>query len=111
MISIAGYGVYIMSDPDMFSLDSKKLIGEITKAMDDLPILARLKFVTNLLCDKGGEKDALMRPVDPTLVTAVEVLRGVVNVIETHPRFGSLSSPAEPRQKPIPICSPEPKAL
>ena len=88
-----------MSDPDMFSLDSKKLIGEITKAMDDLPILARLKFVTNLLCDKGGEKDALMRPVDPTLV------------IETHPRFGSLSSPAEPRQKPIPICSPEPKAL
>lgn len=64
----------------------------MVKAMDDLTIAARLRFVFNLLSDNGGDRATL--PQNPVLVVAAEVLRDVTKVIESRPRIASLRRPA-----------------
>ena len=75
------------------------LVADLVEAFDDLTIVMRLRFATNFLCDRGGEKDN--RGSDPALVTVVEILRGVIEVLESYPKAGAISEPAPPRARRI----------
>lgn len=67
------------------------MIKEIASACEDLPILARLEFAKNLICNKIGE---LGDPsFDPCLGTAEELLSGVIKVLRTVPRVAELRLP------------------
>jgi hypothetical protein len=55
----------------------------VVRALDDLPVLERLKFVKNLIFDHGGAKESV--PQDPVLVVATEVLSEVIVELEKGP--------------------------
>jgi hypothetical protein len=74
-----------------FSKDDRDPTLATVAAMEDLPILARLEFVQSLLLSRGGSRDAL--PRDMVLVTAEEVLDGVIRVLKKHPRAAKLRWP------------------
>jgi hypothetical protein len=69
----------------------KDLQNAVKDAMDDLPILSRLEFVKNLIFDKGGNRAGV--PQDTVLVTACDVLDGVIDVLKKHPRAARLREP------------------
>jgi len=60
-------------------------------ALNNLPILARLEFVANLLFDHGGSRES--SPRDWHVVTATEVLDGVISVLKTQPQAAQLRRP------------------
>ena len=64
---------------------------DIVHALNDLPILARLEFVKNIIFDRGGSRD--VAPRDEMLVIATEVLRDVINVLRDHPTAAQLHKP------------------
>ena len=60
----------------------------IVRAMNGLTIIERLEFVKNVIFDRGGSKDHEGR--DPVLVTAADVLRGVIGVLKKYPEAAGL---------------------
>jgi hypothetical protein len=64
----------------------------IVKAMDDLPILARLQFVKNIIFDRAANLD-IPEQCEEVLIIAHNVLNGVVEVLEANPTSAQLRSP------------------
>lgn len=60
-------------------------------ALNNLPILARLEFVSNLLFDHGGSRES--SPRNWLVVTATEVLDGAITVPKTQPQAAQLRKP------------------
>jgi hypothetical protein len=77
----------------------------VAASLSDTPLIARLRFVSNLLLSGGGYVGNLN--CDPVQVAAVEVLSGAIELLETHPRAAELTSPPVPR--PRKTKSPSPK--
>ena len=67
---------------------SLALCHQVTFALNDLPILARLEFARNLLQSNGGDKDSL--PQKAELVIALDVIGDVIKVLEKRPPAGTL---------------------
>jgi hypothetical protein len=73
---------------DEVSPQTKALIKAHAAAMDDLPIIERLRFVKNLVCDRRGETgdtetDAILRMVEG-------IVDGVIEVLKKNPRAAQL---------------------
>jgi hypothetical protein len=68
-----------------------KVIEELIQSFDDLPILARLEFVSNLICKKLGDSDDPSR--DKALAVADGVLNEVIRVLKTVPNIADLRGP------------------
>lgn len=62
-----------------------------TRAMANMPVLARLEFVKYLIFNRGGDKHSA--PHHPVMVTAHEVLDGVIKEIKTSPETACLRTP------------------
>lgn len=76
----------------MSAIDDKMIVDQITRACEALPILSRLEFAKNLICNKIGEPgDASF---DPLLGTAEELLAGVIRVLMTVRTVAELRFPA-----------------
>lgn len=103
-----------MSEPMniMFDTASTEVVTQLADATADalssLPIAARLRFVENIISDQGGEKANYGQ--NPALVTANEVLRGVLKVIESNPRVAALVWPSERSSRPKKPRIPKAKA-
>jgi hypothetical protein len=65
-----------------------KPLKEVISALDDLPIIARLEFARNLVCNRAGDEDDLS--MDPALMVAGEVISDVIRVLRTAPRVAQL---------------------
>jgi hypothetical protein len=78
-------------DLSLGQMDSFTIAQRMADATDDLPILSRVEFAKNLIFDHGGDRNNL--PQDPILITAVEVLSGVIQVLRANPTAASLRSP------------------
>jgi hypothetical protein len=59
-------------------------------AFGDLPTLAKLKFVKNVLLGNGGDKRSI--PAKPELIVAVEVLDLAIEDFETRSSYLNLPS-------------------
>lgn len=66
-------------------------IAQVTQAMSDLHVQARLEFAQNLLFSNGGNKDAL--EPNAVLILVHDVIGEVVDVLERHPRVAKLRTP------------------
>ena len=66
-------------------------VKEVIKAIDDLPILARLEFAQNLLFSHGGNKDSL--EPNAALILAFDIIGDVIKVLDKHPRAAKLRTP------------------
>jgi len=73
-------------------IDRRLFLERTSDSFHDLPILARVQFVQNLLLFNGGDKDS--SPHDPAMILATEVLTGVIAVLESRPRVAKLREPA-----------------
>ena len=80
-----------MTTTDEIFHAEEELMRTVRKSLDDLPILARLEFVANLVFDNGGLKDDAGRI--PGLVIAHEVITDVINVLAKHPSAAQLRTP------------------
>jgi len=60
-------------------------------AMSTLPVLARLKFVKSIILMRGGDRDDAQH--DAALVTAGDILEGVIDVLKKHPKAARLRTP------------------
>jgi hypothetical protein len=65
------------------NIDDDNLASSIASAFDDLPVVARLRFVKNLIFDHGGDKISV--PKDSKLVLSVEILTSVIDDLEKGP--------------------------
>jgi hypothetical protein len=74
--------------------DGNELSLATVDAMTDLSILCRLKFAESLLVGRLGSRES--QPRDMIVVTANEVLRSVISVLEKHPRAAKLGGSPEP---------------
>jgi hypothetical protein len=90
-------------------IDLDDLTELISSNFFQLPILARLQFVYDLLRSTKGERDE--REQSPTQVIAVEIIRDVIEVLEEHPKAASLGGPVRrPLAKSSKVkVTPEPK--
>ena len=68
--------------------------------MNDLPVLARLRFVANLILGNGGAMENIGRV--PELVVAHRVIADVINVLENHPDAVQLKRTPFPERTPAP---------
>jgi len=68
-----------------------KLLMATVDALNDLPILARLEFVKNVIFGSGGNKDGL--PQNPVLILAHDVLSDIIEVLKKHPTAAGLRTP------------------
>ena len=66
-------------------------VETILHGFEDVPILARLEFVKNLVVGNGG--DNLSRPSNPSMVLSAEILREVIDVLKTYPKAAGLRAP------------------
>jgi hypothetical protein len=66
----------------------------LADAMSDLPILARLRFVENILFSRGGLRGG--HPHDASMVIAAEILGSAIRVLEANPAAAQLSHTPEP---------------
>jgi hypothetical protein len=66
-------------------------VREVARAIDDLPILARLEMARNLLVVNGGSKDAL--ELKPALVLVHDIICDVIRVLDKRPRVAKLRTP------------------
>jgi hypothetical protein len=80
----------------MKKIDSRlrDCVAEIIHGFDHLPVLVRLQFVADVLCEKAG--DSRDPESDPTLRLLVEVLDNSMRVLKTVPGIEKLSW-AKPR--------------
>jgi hypothetical protein len=67
------------------------LTKSVVRALDDLPLLARLEFVRNIILNRGG--DEASTPQDSVLVTATKVLNGTIEILRAHPQAAGLRTP------------------
>ena len=72
----------------------EELSTRVSRAMDDLPILARVEFVKNIIFDRGGSRDSY--PHDETLVIATDVLDGVVEILRKNRVVAQFRGDPEP---------------
>lgn len=63
----------------------------VVRAMNDLPILARLEFVKNIIFDRGGSRG--QDPQEEALIIAADVLGGIIKVLRANPAAAQLRSP------------------
>ena len=63
--------------------DTKITAKKVVEAVDELPVMARLQFVKNLLLDHGGAKECVSK--DSVLVLSVEVLAGAIAELDRRP--------------------------
>lgn len=70
-----------------------ELIGHIARAIDDMPILERLRLAKNLVFDRDGDKGNIPSegPQDARSIMAVEILDGVIKILKQNPRAAKLS--------------------
>lgn len=73
---------------DALTEGEEMFMRDVTRAMNNLPIISRLEFAKNLIADHGGERDLL--PQDAVLVAAAEILGEVIEVLRQHPRLARL---------------------
>ena len=75
-------------------------IRSIVHAMDDLPVLARLHIVKNLIFDRGGDQASV--PQDTVLITATNILTAVMTELEeaTPKRRGKKKKTAKSMPQP-----------
>ena len=66
-------------------------VWQVARAIDDLPILARLEMARNLLLANGGSKDAL--ELKPALVLVHDIICDVIKVLDKRPRVAKLRTP------------------
>jgi hypothetical protein len=76
------------------------LMRDVARAMDNLPILARLEFAANLVFDAGGIKDTNITV--PELVIAHDVIKDVIKILEANPTAAQLRTPTPVTIKPQP---------
>jgi hypothetical protein len=69
----------------------KNLLIATCCAMDELPIIARLEFVKNIVTQNGGDKND--ETYKPALALAGDVLMGVIDVLRAHKSAGQLRTP------------------
>jgi hypothetical protein len=72
-------------------MESKNIDIATINAMNDLPVIARLEFVRNIIFDRGGDKHSI--PQDSALITAKEVLDGVIKALRNNPTLSRLNAP------------------
>jgi hypothetical protein len=70
------------------SYDIRELVRHTIISMTDLPIIERLRFVSNLLLSRGGE--ATDPEGDPHIVIAREIINETISVLKAHPRAARL---------------------
>ena len=80
-----------MSEDVTKQTEEEKLVHDVTFALNDLPILARLQFAANLILGNGGMKDTVDQV--PALIVAHEVISDVIKVLEKHPLVAELHTP------------------
>jgi len=73
------------------------LSEEFVTAVNDLPVLARLEVVRNVLFRRYGSTNytpigGLSMPEDPTMQGAVDILDGVIEVLKKRPRTSRLGA-------------------
>jgi hypothetical protein len=61
----------------------KIMTSSVVSALDDLPVLARLRFVKSLVCEHGGSDTSL--PRNPVMVLSADVLSGIIDELERGP--------------------------
>jgi hypothetical protein len=71
--------------------EEEKAIQILALAFDDLPILARLEFISNVICTRAGESGNRSR--DKALAVADQVLDEVIRVLRTVPNLDELRGP------------------
>jgi hypothetical protein len=64
------------------------IVREVSEALAELPILARLEFAKNVMLNRDGDKGML--PLDPVSAIVTEVLNGVIDVLKKHPQAAKL---------------------
>ena len=64
---------------------------ELVLGFDDLPILARLEYASNLVCTRAGDPGD--DKFDPTLWIAGEMLWEVIKVLRTVPHVAQVRTP------------------
>ena len=69
--------------------------AEVAQGFDNLPIVTRLEFISNVLCNRAGR--ASDPHYDPALLTLVEILEGTMDILRTVPNIDRLRL-AEPRE-------------
>lgn len=77
--------------------DAKNLqetqIKELIDAFSDLPILARLEFVANILLQREGDLEEDDAPIDTNIAVAQRVLWGAIHILRTVPQVDDLRGP------------------
>jgi hypothetical protein len=63
----------------------------VVRAMNDLPILARLEFVKNIIFDRGGSRGQDTQ--EEVLIIAADVLGGVIEDLKANHTVAQLRSP------------------
>jgi hypothetical protein len=71
--------------------EEDRTIEELVAAFDDLPILARLEFVSNVISNRVG--DARVPSHDKSLATAGGVLDGAIRILRTVAAVDDLRGP------------------
>jgi hypothetical protein len=69
-------------------LDRRCVLELTASALEGLPIIERMRFVQDLLAGYGGELGST--PHIPAIALGVEVLKGVIEVLESRPRVAKL---------------------
>jgi hypothetical protein len=75
-------------DPTIAADPTLNLVTAMVLALDDLPIVERLKFVKNYIHGNGG--DRWVRPSDPGLVMVNDVIDEVIEVLKRNPVAANL---------------------
>jgi hypothetical protein len=71
--------------------DERISLKTMIDAVEILPIISRLEVARRLVCRRGGDKESL--GAEPSMVAAVEILEGVIRVLEVHPEAANLRHP------------------
>jgi hypothetical protein len=77
---------------DLIRDASLEITAQVIRALDDLPILARLQFARNLIHANGGDKHSL--PQHSELVIVLGVIDDVIDVLEKRPPAAKLRTTA-----------------
>lgn len=64
---------------------------ELVDAFDDLPVLARLEYASNLVCTRAGDPGD--NKFDPALWVAGNLLNGTIKVLRAVPNAANIRTP------------------
>lgn len=76
----------------------EEFVQNVSKALSDMTIKARLEFVSNMLSSNGGDRSII--PQDARSILLVEIIDSVIEVLKHHPTAAGLRHAEAPEPRP-----------